>query len=70
MSHNAVLVIGDDVKKQLLPYHCFEVTRYDNEYVKEFSILEKEKESYRSYLSERRIDRKKGRCKSFLSHLK
>lgn len=69
MSHNSVLVIGNDVKKQLLPYHRFEVTHYNNKYVKEFSILEKEKESYRSYLSERKTDKKKGRAKSFLSYV-
>jgi hypothetical protein len=41
MSHFTVLVVGDDVEKQLAPFHEFECTGEDNEYVQDVDITEK-----------------------------
>lgn len=38
MSHFTVLVIGDDVEKQLAPYHEFECTGTDDEFVQSIDI--------------------------------
>lgn len=40
MSHFSVLVIGSDVEKQLAPYHEFECTGEDNEYVQDIDITQ------------------------------
>lgn len=40
MSHFSVLVIGDDIEKQLAPYHEFECTGIDDEYVQEIDITD------------------------------
>lgn len=40
MSHFSVLVIGPDVEKQLAPYHEFECTGEDNEYVQDIDITQ------------------------------
>ncbi len=40
MSHFTVLVIGDNPEEQLAPYHEFECTGVDNEYVKEIDETE------------------------------
>jgi hypothetical protein len=46
MSHFAVLVIGEDYEKQLAPYHEFECTGEDNEYVREIDKTEEYREKY------------------------
>src|SRR5271167_4430608 len=40
MSHFSVLVIGGNVEEQLAPYHEFESTGDDNQYVKEIDQTE------------------------------
>jgi hypothetical protein len=40
MSHFAVMVIGDDVEKQLAPYHEFECTGINDEYVQDVDITD------------------------------
>lgn len=40
MSHFSVMVIGDDIEKQLAPYHEFECTGEDDQYVQEIDITE------------------------------
>lgn len=40
MSHFSVLVIGNDVEKQLAPYHEFECTGVNDEYVQEIDVTE------------------------------
>lgn len=46
MSHFAVLVIGDDVDKALAPFHEFECTGLNDEYVKEVDQTEEALEDY------------------------
>jgi hypothetical protein len=41
MSHFAVLVIGDDIEKQLQPYHEYECTGINDEYVIDADITDK-----------------------------
>ena len=41
MSHFAVLVIGDDIEKQLQPYHEYECTGINDEYVIDVDITDK-----------------------------
>lgn len=38
MSHFVVMVLGDDVEKQLAPYHEFECTGWDNEHVQDVDV--------------------------------
>lgn len=53
MTHLAVLVIGDkNIEKALLPYHEFETTALDNEYVKEIDITTDIKAEYAKYKDE------------------
>jgi len=40
MTHFVALVIGDNIEKQMLPYHEFECTGYDNEFIQEIDITE------------------------------
>jgi hypothetical protein len=40
MSHFTVLAIGEDVEKQLAPFHEFECTGIDDEYVQDIDITE------------------------------
>lgn len=40
MSHFAVMVIGPDVESQLAPFHEFECTGYDDEYVQEIDMTD------------------------------
>jgi len=40
MSHFNVIVIGDDLEKQLAPYHEFECTGNDDQYVQDFDITD------------------------------
>ncbi len=53
MSHFAVLVIGDDVEKQLAPYHEFECTGRDDEYVQDVDITQEAREAYEKSTSTR-----------------
>lgn len=49
MSHFTVLVIGEDIVGQLAPYHEFECTGEDNEYVQDLDITEEAKEEYEEH---------------------
>jgi hypothetical protein len=46
MSHFGVLVLGDNVEAQLAPFHEFECTGDDNEYVQEIDDTEAAKKQY------------------------
>lgn len=46
MSHFSVLVIGDDVERQLAPYHEFECTGRDDEFVQNIDRMEEAREEY------------------------
>lgn len=46
MSHFACIVIGDDIEKQLQPYHEFECTGTDDEYVLDIDITERVRKEY------------------------
>ena len=48
MSHFSVIVIGNDPEKQLAPYHEFECTGEDDEYVQTIDDTEKVREHYNS----------------------
>lgn len=49
MSHFSVLVIGEDIDRQLAPYHEFESTGINDEFVEEIDITEDVKESYEKW---------------------
>lgn len=44
MSHFSVLVIGENIEEQLGPYHEFECTGYNDQYVQEVDVTEECKE--------------------------
>lgn len=46
MSHFACIVIGDDIEKQLQPYHEFECTGINDEYVQDIDITEEVRKEY------------------------
>jgi hypothetical protein len=46
MSHFTVLVIGDDVEQQLAPFHEFECTGIDDEYVQEIDQTDESRSEY------------------------
>lgn len=46
MSHFTVMVIGDDFEKQLQPYHEFECTGIDDQYVKEIDVTEENRKHF------------------------
>lgn len=46
MSHFTVLVIGDNYEQQLAPYHEFECTGEDNEFVQDIDITEETRQEY------------------------
>lgn len=48
MSHFLVLVIGDNPDAQLAPYHEFECTGVDDQYVKDIDITDQAMEEYQS----------------------
>jgi hypothetical protein len=48
MSHFGVLVIGDDVEEQLRPYHEFECTGDDDQYVVDIDETEEERLEYQT----------------------
>lgn len=56
MSHFAVLVIGDDVEAQLAPFHEFESTGRDDEYVIDVDVTEEKRAAYESGTATRYID--------------
>lgn len=45
MSHFVVMVIGDDIEKQLQPFHEFECTGIDDEYVVDVDLTEEMREA-------------------------
>ena len=49
MSHFVVFVIGDDVEKQLAPFHEFECTGRLDEYVEKINITERVRGDYSSF---------------------
>lgn len=49
MSHFTVLVVGNDVDRQLAPFHEFECTGVDDEYVQEIDITEKARAEYQEH---------------------
>lgn len=53
MSHFSVLVIGDDYERQLAPYHEFECTGFDDEYVQNVDCLEEARTEYASHTERR-----------------
>lgn len=46
MSHFSVLVVGDNVEVQLAPYHEFECTGRDDQYVQEIDETEEARAEY------------------------
>ncbi len=49
MSHFTVLVVGDDIEKQLAPYHEFECTGHDDKYVQTIDKLAEYQKEYKEY---------------------
>jgi len=56
MSHFTVLVIGDNVEEQLAPYHEFECTGEDNQYVQEIDQTETTRKEYEEHTEPRYMD--------------
>src|ERR1700694_4103533 len=48
MSHFTVLVIGEDPEVQLAPFHEFECTGTNDEYVQDIDILKQTQEEYQT----------------------
>lgn len=53
MSHFTVLVIGEDVERQLAPFHEFECTGRDDEYVQEIDKTEEARAKYETQMTRR-----------------
>lgn len=53
MSHFTVLVVGDDVETALAPFHEFECTGRDDQYVVEVDSIEEDRETYAEYKTKR-----------------
>jgi hypothetical protein len=49
MSHFTVLVIGNDPEKQLAPFHEFECTGWDDEFVQDVDMTEEARQEYESH---------------------
>jgi len=49
MSHFAVTVIGENIEEQLAPYHEFECTGNDDQYVQDIDVTEETKENGLDY---------------------
>lgn len=49
MSHFDVLVIGEDVEKQLAPFHEFECTGVNDEFVQNIDITDKVRDDFSKY---------------------
>lgn len=56
MSHFSVLVVGGDVERQLQPYHEFESTGTDDQYVREIDETEEARKSFAKDTTERYKD--------------
>ena len=56
MSHFVVIVIGDNHETQLAPYHEFECTGRDDEYVQDVDITERARHEFESDTKRRYID--------------
>jgi len=56
MSHFSVLVIGDNVEEQLAPFHQFECTGQDDEYVKDVDDTEEMREEFNTHITTRYKD--------------
>lgn len=56
MSHFTVLVIGENPEKQLAPYHEFECTGENDEYVLDIDVTEETKEEYLEQEETRIVD--------------
>lgn len=52
MSHFTVMVIGDNPEDQLAPYHEFECTGQNDQYIQEIDETQDYKEGYQKYLAE------------------
>lgn len=46
MSHFSVMVIGEDIEDQLAPFHEFECTGNDDEYIEDVDITDETKETF------------------------
>ena len=53
MSHFSVLVVGPDPEGQLQPYHEFECTGEDDEYVQSIDVTAKDRKDYEGHTEER-----------------
>lgn len=53
MSHFAVLVIGEDVEGQLAPYHEFECTGQNDEFVQDLNITEEARKEFEGDTTDR-----------------
>lgn len=56
MSHFTIMVIGDDYQKALAPYHEFECTGMNDEYVQDMDITEELREEYEGQKTEYYVD--------------
>ena len=52
MSHFTVLIIGENIEEQLQPFHEFECTGTNDEYVKTKDVTTERKEEYDNYKKE------------------
>lgn len=64
MSHFTVLVIGPDVERQLQPYHEYECTGTDDEFVKDIDITDEARAAYERS-TETRLKARDGSLHSF-----
>ena len=51
MSHFTVLVVGEDADKQLAPYHEFECTGVDDQYILDIDITDEARSAHILYQS-------------------
>lgn len=56
MSHFVVMVIGDDYEQQLAPFHEFECTGVDDEFVQDIDVTDNERLDYENHRLERYKD--------------
>lgn len=64
MSHFTVLVIGDDIERQLQPFHEYECTGIEDEFVKDIDITAEAREQY-AKSTETRLKGRDGTLHSF-----
>lgn len=60
MSHFTVLVIGENPEQQLAPYHEFECTGRDDQYIQEIDITDELRKDYETKITTRLINSKTG----------